>query len=92
MTIRCQDNRSVGVRFCDRFSFDEDSVHYAVEAWAPGLTARVDEVVAWIRDSDLALFPEQLAADYAGRGVLESHAPCVPRRREWPTPCPCQSE
>ncbi|MET9594038.1 hypothetical protein ABZY45_24385 [Streptomyces sp. NPDC006516] len=31
VTIRCQDNSSVGVTFCDRFSFDEDSVHYAVE-------------------------------------------------------------
>lgn len=48
VTIRCQDNSSVGVTFCDRFSFDHDSVHYAVEAWAPGLTARVNEVVAWI--------------------------------------------
>jgi hypothetical protein len=56
VTIRCQDNSSVGVRFTDRFSFDEDSVHYAVELRAPRLTARVDEVVAWIRDSDLAPF------------------------------------
>ncbi|WP_326689473.1 DUF6228 family protein [Streptomyces sp. NBC_01795] len=66
VTVGCQDNLSVGVRFCDRFSFDEDSVHYAVEVWAPGLTARVDEVVAWLWDSDLAPFLEKLAADYHG--------------------------
>jgi hypothetical protein len=41
-------------------------VHYAVELCAPGLTARVNEVVAWIWDSDLAPFLEELAADYRG--------------------------
>ncbi|MEU0672317.1 DUF6228 family protein [Streptomyces sp. NPDC006172] len=51
VTIRCQDTSSVGVTFCDRFSFDADSVHYAVELRAPGLTARVNEVVAWSWDS-----------------------------------------
>ncbi|MEU7030492.1 DUF6228 family protein [Streptomyces sp. NPDC046275] len=66
VTIRCQDNPSVGVTFCDRFSFDADSVHYALELRAPGLTARVDEVVAWIWDSDLTTFLEELAADYRG--------------------------
>nr|WP_079155772.1 DUF6228 family protein [Streptomyces ambofaciens]CAK50961.1 conserved hypothetical protein [Streptomyces ambofaciens]CAK51199.1 conserved hypothetical protein [Streptomyces ambofaciens] len=66
VTIRCQDNASVCVTLCDRFSFDADSVHYAVELRAPGLTARVDEVVAWIWDSDLAPFLEELAADYRG--------------------------
>ncbi|MFC8510634.1 DUF6228 family protein [Streptomyces sp. NPDC057411] len=66
VTIRCQDNSSVGVTFCDRFSFDADSVHYAVELQAPGLTARVDEVVAWIRDSDLTTFLEELAAGHRG--------------------------
>ncbi|GHC27394.1 hypothetical protein GCM10010348_61740 [Streptomyces anthocyanicus] len=49
------------VTFCDRFSFDADSVHFAVELRAPGLTARVDEVVAWIWDSDLTTFLEGLA-------------------------------
>ncbi|MEI5008137.1 DUF6228 family protein [Streptomyces sp. PmtA] len=58
VVVRCQDNASVGVRFCDRFSFDQDSVHYAVEARAPALTARVNDVVAWTRDSDLARFLE----------------------------------
>ncbi|MFP3986274.1 DUF6228 family protein [Streptomyces sp. E11-3] len=66
VSIRCQDTPSVGVKFCDRFSFDGDSVHYAVEVWAPGLTARVDEVVAWVWDSDLVSFLEELAADYRG--------------------------
>ncbi|MFK0061838.1 DUF6228 family protein [Streptomyces werraensis] len=66
VTIRCQDNPSVGVTFRDRFSFDADSVHYAVELRAPGLTARVNEVVAWIWDSDLTTFLEYLAADYQG--------------------------
>ncbi|MGZ3103509.1 DUF6228 family protein [Streptomyces sp. H72] len=66
VTIRCQDNPSVGVQFGDRFSFDEDSVHYAVELQAPGLTARVNEVVAWVWDSDLVPFLEELAADYRG--------------------------
>lgn len=66
VTIRCQDNSSVGVTFCDRFSYDQDSVHYAIEAWAPGLTARVNEVVAWIWDHDLTTFLEELTADYRG--------------------------
>ncbi|MFJ9823261.1 DUF6228 family protein [Streptomyces sp. NPDC101160] len=66
VTIRCQDNSSVGVTFCDRFSFDADSVHYAVELRAPGLSARVNEVVAWIWDGDLTTFLEELAADYRG--------------------------
>ncbi|MET3985634.1 DUF6228 family protein [Streptomyces sp. PvR034] len=66
VTIRCQDNSAVGVTFCDRFSFDEDSVHYAVELRAPGLTARANEVVAWTWDSDLAPFLEGLASDYRG--------------------------
>lgn len=66
VSIRCQDNASVGVTFCDRFSFDSDSVHYAVELRAPGLTARVNEVVAWVWDSDLAPFLEEVAADYRG--------------------------
>ncbi|MEU1482057.1 DUF6228 family protein [Streptomyces sp. NPDC005760] len=58
VTICCRDNASVGVTFCDRFSFDADSVHSAVELRAPGLT--------WIWDSDLATFLEELAADYRG--------------------------
>jgi hypothetical protein len=66
VTIRCQDNTFVGVTFCDLFSSDADCVHYAVELRAPGLTARVNEVVAWVRDSDLAGFLEELAADYRG--------------------------
>ncbi|NUV69657.1 hypothetical protein G6W57_21325 [Streptomyces sp. CAI-121] len=66
VSIRCQDNASVSVTFCNRFSFDADAVHYAVELCAPGLTARVDEVVAWIWDSDLSAFLEELATDYQG--------------------------
>lgn len=66
VAIRSQDNPAVGVTLCDRFSFDQDSVHYAVELRAPGLTARVEEVVAWSWDSDLAPFLEELAADFRG--------------------------
>lgn len=66
VTIRCQDNAAVGVTLCDRFTFDADSVHYAVELRAPGLTARVNEIVAWVWDSDLTVFLEELAADYRG--------------------------
>lgn len=66
VTVRCKDNMSVGVRFCDRFIVDADSVHYAVELEAPGLTARVDEVVAWIWDRDLAPFLDELVADCRG--------------------------
>ncbi|MFF0290113.1 DUF6228 family protein [Streptomyces sp. NPDC005262] len=60
VTIRCQDNTSVGVTFCDRFSSDADSVHYSVELRAPGLTARLNEAVAWIWDSDLTAFPSRV--------------------------------
>ncbi|MFD5783186.1 DUF6228 family protein [Streptomyces sp. NPDC126933] len=66
VTIRCQDNTSVAVTFCDRFSFDADSVHYAVELQAPGMTARTNEVVAWIWDNDMVPFLEELAADFRG--------------------------
>ncbi|MFD4347438.1 DUF6228 family protein [Streptomyces coelicoflavus] len=66
VTVRCQENPSVDVTFCDRFCFDTDSVRYAVELRAPGLTARVDEVVAWIWDCDLTTFLEELAAEYRG--------------------------
>ncbi|MFH8253950.1 DUF6228 family protein [Streptomyces roseolus] len=64
--IRCQENASVGVRLRDRFDFDADSVRYAVELRAPGLTARADEVVAWKGDGGLAPFLGALAADYRG--------------------------
>ncbi|WP_342777900.1 DUF6228 family protein [Streptomyces hundungensis] len=47
VTVRCQNNRSVSVRLCDSFRPDEDRVQYAIEASAPRLTMRVDEVVAW---------------------------------------------
>jgi len=66
VTIHCQDNASIIVTLRDRFSFDADSVHYAAEVSAPGLTARVNEVVAWTGDSDLVPFLEGLAADYRG--------------------------
>jgi hypothetical protein len=64
--VRSQDNPAVMVRFCDRFRPDGDSVHYAIEAGAPGLNARVDEVVAWIWDVDLVSFLEELARDFRG--------------------------
>ncbi|MFD7292021.1 DUF6228 family protein [Streptomyces sp. NPDC059897] len=66
LTIRCRDDLTVSVRFSDRFSFDQDSVHYAVELEAPGLSARNDEVVAWVWDSDLVAFLEELATDFRG--------------------------
>ncbi|GGR36208.1 DUF6228 family protein [Streptomyces roseolus] len=66
VSIRCQENASVGVRLCDRFDFDADSVRHAVELRAPGLTARADGVVAWKRGSGLAPFLEALAADHRG--------------------------
>ncbi|MEU9442359.1 DUF6228 family protein [Streptomyces sp. NPDC048304] len=37
MIIRCRETPSVGVRLRDRGGVDADSVHYAVELWAPGL-------------------------------------------------------
>lgn len=66
VVVRSQDNLAVRVRFCDRFRPDEDCVHYAIEACAPGLNARVDEVVAWIWDANLEPFLEELARDYRG--------------------------
>lgn len=66
VTLHDMDNPAVGVTFCDRFGFDQDSVHYAVELRAPGLTARVEEVVAWSWDSDLVPFLEELVADFRG--------------------------
>src|SRR4051794_3596584 len=68
VTLRCLDNGAVGVRLSGQEPFDEGCVQYVVEAWAPGLIARVDEVVAWIWDADLAAFIAGLAADYQGLG------------------------
>ncbi|MFE9647453.1 DUF6228 family protein [Streptomyces sp. NPDC006365] len=66
VTLRCLDNRAVGIQFSDRSLVDADCAHYAVELWAPGLSSRVDGVVAWIRDADLASFLDRLAADFHG--------------------------
>ncbi|WP_330290712.1 DUF6228 family protein [Streptomyces sp. NBC_00576] len=68
VVIRCHDNSSVGVELCERYShsLDEDAVYFAVELRAPGLTARVDDVVAWAWGSGLALFLEALASDFRG--------------------------
>ncbi|MFJ8053529.1 hypothetical protein [Streptomyces luteogriseus] len=44
VTVRCQENGAVGVTFRDRFSFDSDAVHHAVEPRTPVLAARIDEV------------------------------------------------
>ncbi|MFD6421826.1 DUF6228 family protein [Streptomyces sp. NPDC060198] len=66
VSIRCQDNASVTVTLRGRSSSDADSVRYSVELRAPGLAARVDEVVAWAGDNGLAAFLEELAADYRG--------------------------
>ncbi|MGW9370303.1 DUF6228 family protein [Streptomyces xanthophaeus] len=67
VTIRCQDNSSVGVVFRDRSSSDDYCVHYAVEVQAPGMGARLDKAVAWIGDkTDLAPFLERLAGDFTG--------------------------
>ncbi|WP_411105179.1 DUF6228 family protein [Streptomyces sp. cmx-4-9] len=66
VTVRCQNNRSVSVRLYDSSRPDEDRVQYTVEASAPGLTTRVDEVVAWNWGAELAPFLEGLAADFRG--------------------------
>ncbi|WRZ87764.1 DUF6228 family protein [Streptomyces sp. NBC_01007] len=66
LTVRCQDDRAVCVRLRDLFDEDEDCVHYAIEACAPGLNARLDGVAAWNWDGDLAPFLEGLARDFRG--------------------------
>ncbi|WP_418957824.1 DUF6228 family protein [Streptomyces tritici] len=67
VTIPCRDNPAVGVRLCDARDAGRDAVHHAVEARAPGLAARLDEVVAWTWGGDgLAAFLERLAAEYRG--------------------------
>ncbi|WP_329201638.1 MULTISPECIES: DUF6228 family protein [unclassified Streptomyces] len=66
VTVRCRNNHSVSVRLRDPSRPDGDRVQYAVEASAPGLTARVDPVVAWNWGTDLAPFLEGLAADFRG--------------------------
>ncbi|WP_437083117.1 DUF6228 family protein [Streptomyces sp. enrichment culture] len=66
VTVRCRDNSAVGVAFRDRSGPDQGCVHYCVELRAPGLTARVDDVVAWVRDGGLPAFLDGLAADYRG--------------------------
>jgi hypothetical protein len=65
-TVRCQEDRAVHVRLRDLFDEDEDRVHYAIEACAPGLNAGLDGVPAWNWDVDLAPFLEGLARDFRG--------------------------
>ena len=65
--VRCLESDTI-VRLCDRWRPDKDSIHYAVEACAPGLSARVDEAVAadWDPAPDLPAFLGQLAEDFRG--------------------------
>jgi hypothetical protein len=67
VVIRCIDSDAV-VRLCGRWRLDEDSIHYAVEASAPGLSARVDEAVSavWEPAPDLPVFLEGLAEEFRG--------------------------
>ena len=76
VTIRCHDNLAVGLRLSERQLFDEDCAQYAVEVWAPGLRARVDEV-AWIWDADLASFLAELVPHQATFAL----SPTARRRR-----------
>ncbi|MFB6615029.1 DUF6228 family protein [Streptomyces sp. NPDC056367] len=66
LTVHCQDDRAVSVRFCDLFDEDPDCVHYAIEGRAAGLSARLDGVAAWNRGTDLAPFPEELSESFRG--------------------------
>jgi hypothetical protein len=67
VVIRCMDSDTV-MRLCDRWRLDADSIHYAVEACAPGLSARVDEAVSavWEPAPDLPAFLTGLAEDFHG--------------------------
>lgn len=67
LVIRSPDTETV-VRLCNRWQFDADSVHYAVEASAPGMTARVDEALAaiWEPHPNLPTFLDELARDFHG--------------------------
>ncbi|CAG6391966.1 DUF6228 family protein [Streptomyces cocklensis] len=66
LIVRCQDDRAVRARLCDLFAEDADCVHYAIEASAPGLNARLDGVAVWNWDADLTSFLEGLARDFRG--------------------------
>ncbi|MGI5054893.1 DUF6228 family protein, partial [Streptomyces sp. JAC18] len=66
LTVRCQDDRAVSVKFCDLFDEDEDCAHYAIEACAAGLNVRLDGVGAWNWSADLAPFLEKLSEDFRG--------------------------
>lgn len=66
VTVRCRDDHAVAVRLLDPFRPEDDRVLYAVEACAPGLTARVDDVAAWPWGADLPRFLAELAADFQG--------------------------
>jgi hypothetical protein len=65
--VRCTDSDSV-VRFSHRRRADKDSVYYSIEALAPNLSARVEEIVAagWQSAPDLPGFLESLAGDFHG--------------------------
>jgi hypothetical protein len=67
VTVRCLDSDTV-VRLYNRWRPDKDSIHYAIEACAPGLSARIDETVAagWDPAPDLPTYFEGLAEDFRG--------------------------
>ncbi|MFE9560171.1 DUF6228 family protein [Streptomyces sp. NPDC006487] len=66
LTVRCQDDHSVSVKFCDLFDEDEDLAHYAIEVCAAGLNARLDGLPTWNWGGDLAPFLEKLTEDFRG--------------------------
>ncbi|GAA2263251.1 DUF6228 family protein [Streptomyces amakusaensis] len=66
VTLRFREGSAARVRLLDRFRFDAERVEYAVELRAPGMSARVDGVVAWTLEAGLPGFLEELAAGYRG--------------------------
>ena len=65
--VHCFETDSV-VSLSDRQRVDQHSTHYSIEASAPGLSARLNEVVdaGWQPAPDLPGFLESLAADFHG--------------------------
>ncbi|WP_406278718.1 DUF6228 family protein [Embleya sp. NBC_00896] len=78
VTVRCNDDRGVGIRLGDAVHPDDDAgathhaaagrlVNYAVELHAPGMTARLDRVVGWTGEArELDAFLTDVARDFGG--------------------------
>ena len=66
LTVCPSGDQTVGIRLLDLHSSTEEKT-FTIEAWADGLSARIDDVIVSVWDKqDLADFFDSLASDFRG--------------------------